>query len=155
MHDARGSAARNIGLCLLGLGLFLTAAIAEPWQPAQLVEPDQFAKSLSSTPGLKPLVFYVGPQVLYRSAHIPGARFIGPGFQPAGLERLQQELERLPRDGEIVLYCGCCPWDDCPNIRPAFVAAKKMGFSKLRVLHLAHSFKQDWIDRGFPIQRGE
>ena len=127
----------------------------DPWRLTQLIEPEVLLKALSRPPDRKPAIFYVGPVVLYRSVHIPDAKLIGPTMQAAALGQLMKELERIPRDREVVLYCGCCPWEDCPNIRPAFSAAQKMGFTKLRVLHLPQNFKQDWIDRGFPIQRVE
>jgi hypothetical protein len=34
----------------------------------------------------------------------------------------------------VVIYCGCCPLDKCPNVRPAFTLLKTMGFTNLHVL---------------------
>ncbi len=140
------------------LSVILAAGSAwgqDPWRLTQLIEPDVLVKALSGPPDRKPVIFYVGPVVLYRSAHIPDAKLIGPTMQAAALGQLLKALDGIPRDREIVLYCGCCPWEDCPNIRPAFSAGQKMGFVKLKVLRLPQNFKQDWIDRGFPIRRGE
>jgi len=53
-----------------------------------------------------------------------------------------------------VIYCGCCPFDHCPNIRPAYTALNAMGFKKLRVLVLPTNFATDWVDKGFPMQKG-
>ncbi len=128
---------------------------ADPWNASQMIEPQRLAQTLSGAQGHGPVVLYVGPIVLYRSGHVPDARRIGPAGQVAGMQLLMKELEGIPRDTEIVLYCGCCPWEDCPNIHPAFVAAQKMGFGKVKVLHIAHNFKLDWLDKGFPAQRGE
>jgi len=54
----------------------------------------------------------------------------------------------------VVLYCGCCPLEKCPNLRPAFTALKDTGFARLRVLILPISFNADWVDKGYRIQKG-
>ena len=83
-----------------------------------LVQPQDFTAQLAAK-GARPAVFMVGPNVLYRSKHIVGSVFAGPGREEAGLAMLKAEAGKLPRDREVVLYCGCCPWDHCPFIRPA------------------------------------
>src|SRR5437879_6752144 len=49
----------------------------------------------------------------------PGALFHGPGASRDGIEDLKKWAQNVPRSQSIVLYCGCCPWNRCPNIRPA------------------------------------
>jgi thiosulfate/3-mercaptopyruvate sulfurtransferase len=100
------------------------------------------------------IVFQVGPNVLYRSKHIPGAIYAGPANKPEGLELLKAAAEKLPRDREIVLYCGCCPWDHCPNVRPAVQLMQQMGFTHVRALYVPTNFKSDWIDAGYPVEEG-
>jgi hypothetical protein len=112
-----------------------------------LVEPADLAAHLSS----KPAIFYVGPNVLYRSKHIPDSIYAGPGNKAEGLDLLKKAVAALPKDREIVLYCGCCPWDRCPNVQPAFDLLKQMGYTHTRVLHLPDNFKTNWIDRNYPI----
>jgi thiosulfate/3-mercaptopyruvate sulfurtransferase len=116
-------------------------------QPAELVQAMKAAQ--------KPVVLYVGPKAFYAQAHIPGAEFIGPVSKPEGMEKLRARGAQLPKDGAVVIYCGCCPWDHCPNIRPAFAELKKAGFAKVRVLYLATSFGADWKDKGLPVATGE
>ncbi|MGH9505388.1 MAG: rhodanese-like domain-containing protein [Terriglobales bacterium] len=101
--------------------------------------------------GERPLIFQVGFEELYAAAHIPGARYAGPAAQPQGMARLRAALAKLPRSRAVILYCGCCPWPKCPNIRPATRAALEMGFRHLEVLYLPHSFARDWVRRGYPI----
>src|SRR5437763_1770561 len=79
--------------------------------------------------GVKPAVFMVGPNVLCRSKRIAGAVYAGPGQSAAGIAMLKAALEKLPRDREVVVYCGCCPWDRCPNVKPAMELMKSMGFA--------------------------
>jgi hypothetical protein len=64
-------------------------------------------------------------------------------------------LKDVPPDQPIVLYCGCCPWTDCPNVRPAFAAAKQSGHRNVRVLYVSRNLERDWIDQGLPSVRGE
>ena len=98
------------------------------------------------------VVLQVGPNVLYRSKHFPGAIYAGPANRPEGLELLKAAASKLPRDREIVIYCGCCPWDHCPNIRPAQELLRQMGFTHVRALYVPSNFKADWIDQGYPVE---
>jgi len=120
---------------------------------ADLIRPDELAKALQSS--AKPTVLNVGPRMIYVQAHIPGAEFIGPANKPEGLEKLRARAASLPRDSFLVIYCGCCPWEHCPNIRPAYQELKQMGFTRLKVLYIATSFGSDWVEKGYPTAKGE
>jgi len=98
-------------------------------------------------------VFYVGPRFLYAQARIPGAEFIGPASEPQSLENLRKRVALLPKTSAIVLYCGCCPWDHCPNIRPAYNELQKRGFTNVKALYIAKSFGSDWVDKGYPVDK--
>jgi hypothetical protein len=113
-----------------------------------MVQPAELAAKLAA----KPAIFYVGPNVMYRSKHIPGAIYAGPGMKPEGIELLKQAVAKLPRDKEIYIYCGCCPWDKCPNMQPAFAALKEMGFTKAEGVYMADNFKANWLDKGYPFE---
>jgi thiosulfate/3-mercaptopyruvate sulfurtransferase len=130
------------------LSLISIAALAFAAVEMALVQPDQLAKALAG----KPAVFQVGPNVLYRSKHIPGAIFAGPGNKAEGVALLKAEVAKLPKDREIVIYCGCCPWDKCPNMQPAFAALKEMGYTKVKALYIPENFKTNWIDKGYPVE---
>lgn len=147
------------------LGAILASSVAfvgslranpqEPWTPKQTVQAADFAKELQQEKDPYPTVIYVGVKALYEGAHIPGAVFYGPGSTEQGLADLAKFAATLPKNSDVVLYCGCCPLEKCPNLRPAFVALKDSGFSRLRVLVLPTSFNTDWVERGFPIHKGE
>ena len=132
--------------------IFLLLLTAVQAADLPLVQPKDVAAQLAG--GSKPVVLYVGPNVLYRSKHIPGAAFAGPGSKPEGIELLKNSVASLARDREIVLYCGCCPWDHCPNIRPAVELLRSMGFKQVKAMYLPTDFKADWIDKGFPVESG-
>jgi hypothetical protein len=95
---------------------------------------------------------YVGFRALYRPGHIPGATFHGPASDAAGLADLKQWAATQPKGAPLVVYCGCCPFEQCPNVVPAYRALREMGFTKLRILLLPTSFEVDWVQKGLPIE---
>src|ERR1019366_7490365 len=113
-------------LLLLSLTTLIVCA-ADTLTNSDLVQPADVAKDIKS-----PLVIQVGFDVLYRSSHIPGSLYAGPGSKPEGIELLKKAVEGQPKNRQIVLYCGCCPWDKCPNIRPALAALRSMGFTSVK-----------------------
>ncbi len=118
------------------------------------IQPREFADELQAK-GQKPTVLQVGFAVLYRSKHIPGSIYAGPASKPEGLEALKAAVAKLPRDGEMVIYCGCCPWDHCPNIKPALESLKQMGFTHVKAMMIPTNFAADWVDHGYPTEQGE
>ncbi len=128
---------------------------SDPWQAGDLLKPEDFARSLSVTNGEKPLLLFVGYSLPFQGGHIPGSKYIGQTSKPEGIQALVREVQDLPRERPIVLYCGCCPWDKCPNIRPAFRTVHDLGFNSLKVLYLPNKFQQDWTARGFPTEKGD
>jgi thiosulfate/3-mercaptopyruvate sulfurtransferase len=128
----------------------LTAALAAD---APTIEPRELAATLARRSTAA--IFQVGFAYLYRADHIPRAIYAGPGSRPAGLDLLKQAAAKLPREGEIVIYCGCCPWDKCPNIKPAIELLKSMGFTKVTAMHVPTNFKADWVDQHYPVEHGE
>lgn len=121
---------------------------------SQLVSPEDLVKTIQ-TGKEKPLMIQVGSHVLYEQAHIPGSEYIGPASSEAGLQQLRKRVDSLPRNKSIVLYCGCCPWNHCPNVKPAFDALQAMGFTNVKVLYIADNFGANWVDKGYPTARGE
>jgi len=119
----------------------------------QVIQAEELAQALKGA--RKPVVLYVGPNSFYAQAHIPGAENIGPVGRPEGMEKLRARAASLAKDSPVVIYCGCCPWGHCPNIRPAYAELKKAGFASVRVLYLENSFGADWKDKGFPVAAGE
>jgi rhodanese-related sulfurtransferase len=129
------------------IGLLCAAAALATAGGLALVQPQELT---ASSPGKT--ILHTGPNVLYRSKHIPGSIYAGPASTAAGLALLKQEAGKLPKDREIVIYCGCCPWDRCPNIDPAMALLKQMGFTKVKALYLGTGFKVDWIDKGYAVE---
>jgi thiosulfate/3-mercaptopyruvate sulfurtransferase len=120
-----------------------------------LIRPEALLAILQGSSSRKPLVLQVGAHVLFVQAHIPGSEYVGPGEEDAGLEALRARVAILPRETPIVLYCGCCPWDHCRNVGGAFAALLGLGFTEVKVLFLESDFGSNWVDRGYPVARGE
>jgi len=53
-----------------------------------------------------------------------------------------------------VIYCGCCPWSHCPNVKSADDALRAMGFIHVKVLYISNNFGADWVDKGYPVGKG-
>ena len=127
---------------------------ADPWASSETLQPAQLAKMLTDKYVSVPTVVFVGFRSLYAGGHVPDASFHGTASTEQGLAELKEWAASLPRSTELVIYCGCCPMDKCPNIRPAYSALSALGFKKLRVLALPTSFAADWAEKGYPMQRG-
>jgi len=127
---------------------------ADPWPSSQALEPSILAKMLSDKYTSVPTVLFVGFRSLYAGGHIPNAAFHGTASTEQGLAELKSWADSLPRSTDLVIYCGCCPFDHCPNIRPAYTTLSAMGFKKLGVLVLPTNFATDWVNKGYPMQKG-
>lgn len=127
---------------------------AFPWTPDRLVSSADLVKELARAEAVRPRVAHVGPASLFKSAHVPGAVHVGEASDDDGLDAFARWLAPLPHDADIVVYCGCCPYKNCPNIRPAYSKAVALGFSRVRVLDLPTTLKADWTDHGLPVESG-
>lgn len=121
---------------------------------AQLIYPEELVKTLKTPKGEKPLILQIGPRVLYDQAHIPGSEYIAAGSSEAGKQQLRKRVQSLPHGKFIVLYCGCCPWSHCPNVAPAYQQLNAMGFTNVKALYIANNFGADWVDKGYPVAKG-
>jgi hypothetical protein len=118
---------------------------SEPWTEKQLMAPADLASVISSPNAKKPMIFSVGPGALIRDS-----KDMGPVHQKENLDKFKKALVLLAPNTEIVVYCGCCPFEHCPNIRPAFILLNEMKFTHARLLNLEHNIKTDWIAKGYP-----
>lgn len=141
---------------LLFIALFMGTAITSiaqttpalkmnPWKEDQLMEPQTLAGLIDDH---KPINIYNIGVV----QNIKGAINVGAASDSANLVKLKAVLKNVPKNKQIVIYCGCCPMGKCPNIRPAFQMLSDMKFSTISVLDLHTNIKTDWIDKGYPIE---
>lgn len=139
----------------LAVGKKGATAVAPEWRNARQISATELAKKLSGPAKTRPVVLQVGFEVLYQGGHVPGAIFAGPASTKEGLSKLRAMAERIPHNEEVILYCGCCPWEKCPNVHPAYDELRRMGFSRLVVLLVPQDFAHDWIGQGFPVARSK
>lgn len=115
------------------------------WTKDQLLEPAALAQTIT-TAKETPVIFSVGPGAL-----IPHSITIGMTNDKANVDRLKKQLKGRSKTSEVVIYCGCCPFEKCPNVRPAIDVLKELHFTSYKLLNLPHNLKADWIDKGYPI----
>jgi thiosulfate/3-mercaptopyruvate sulfurtransferase len=118
----------------------------EPWTQDQLMAPEALASIINDSTSVKPLIVSIGPVNL-----IKGAIKIGPVNEKENLNEFKKLLSKTDKKRSIIIYCGCCPFKNCPNIRPAFIQLNKMNFINHKLLNLPHNLKVDWIDHNYPM----
>jgi thiosulfate/3-mercaptopyruvate sulfurtransferase len=149
-----------IAIALIVVGLFAVGAARAGSAPelapgsAQVITAEALVKILQSSTSEKPLILNVGPSLLYQQAHIPGSEYVGAGSDAASLTQLRARVKSQPHEKFIVLYCGCCPWSHCPNVRPAYSELQMLGFNNVKVLYIANNLGTDWVDKGYPTVKG-
>ena len=117
---------------------------------ADLAQPEEVAKMLEQPDAKRPALVHVGFKVLYDAGHIAGSTYAGPCSTPRGRAALTKLLKTMPKDKEIVLYCGCCPWDHCPNVNPAFRVARSLGYKNAKIMFVSNDMEHDWVNKGLP-----
>jgi len=120
----------------------------EPWSQNQLLPAADLARIINDPKATQPIIFSVGP-----GAIVKNSIDIGPAENKQNLSKLKQQLSNLPKDANIVIYCGCCPFVHCPNIRPAFTLLNEMKFTNQKLLNIEHNIKVDWISKGYPVNK--
>jgi thiosulfate/3-mercaptopyruvate sulfurtransferase len=151
----------SLAACLLAGTLTLVCAAfnpaqaAEAWQKADLMQPEELAAALNDPKQEKPVIIFVGFDFMFSAAHIPGAINLGPASEAGSVDRLNRWAGGVKKDRPVILYCGCCPWWQCPNVRPAFKAAREAGLKRVKVLYLKDSLMNDWVDKGYPVDKGK
>jgi hypothetical protein len=147
---------------LLGLSLARIHAQFQPSAPiehatsiptASLILPEQLHQMLQHQGEHPTLILQVGSHMLFAEAHIPGSEYAGPGSQPEGQQMLRKRVAQLPKSTPIVLYCGCCPWERCPNLGPAFQQLLDSGFTNVKALYIPNNFGADWVAKGYGVAK--
>lgn len=114
------------------------------WTSNQLIEPAHLAELITNNKPL-PVILSVGPAAL-----IPHSINIGAITNDDNAKNFRSQISNMPKDTAIVVYCGCCPFEHCPNARPAIAILNEMGFTKYKLLDLPKNIKTDWLDKGYP-----
>jgi|SRR6476661_2012877 len=115
------------------------------WTAEHLMQPSELAQRLNDSTASLPVIISVGPGAL-----IPHSLVAGPAQEKENVDKLTKELKAIDRNKEVVVYCGCCPYEHCPNVRPAVALLKELKFTHYKLLDLPHNMKTDWLDKGYP-----
>jgi len=130
--------------CITFFTINCHAQINANWTDKQLMEPSELASIITNNKD-SVVIFSVGP---FKT--IPDAINVGMTSEKEGLDKFKSQLNTIPKDKKIVIYCGCCPFEHCPNVRPAIDVLKQMNFTSYYLLNLPTNIKINWIDKGYP-----
>jgi len=139
---------KTINVLLLST-FFLFASFVKQtqWTKDQLIQPADLAKTLNDPKAIKPVILNIGPM-----EQIKTALKVAPSTTDDGIKKLEIVLASVPKEREVIVYCGCCSSDNCPNIKPAFDFIKKSGYKKVKVLEIPVGLGEDWRAKGYPME---
>jgi hypothetical protein len=118
------------------------------WPDKYLMQTNTLVSALKNSGTAKPAIYNIG-----FVGNIQGAKKLAAASKAEGLAQLKSELKDKPKTSSVVIYCGCCPFEHCPNVKPAFTMLQKLGYTNVKILNLPTSIKADWIDKGYPMAK--
>jgi thiosulfate/3-mercaptopyruvate sulfurtransferase len=128
--------------------LFFAFTAQDPINKEHLIQPKELAEKITNPSSAKPVILNVGAV-----DQIKTAIKAGPADDPAGFEKFKAEVSKISKDKEVVIYCGCCTSQNCPNIRPAIKYLTDSGYKKAKVLDIPTGIKEDWVQKGYPVEK--
>ena len=134
-------------ILLFGFGLINVYAQAPIWKKEQLMSTTDLSIKIKTNSKDKPLIFNVGPM-----ENIKGAIEVGAATNVTFGSKVISYLTMENKTKSIVVYCGCCSYSSCPNIKPAYDYLIAQGYKNTKVLELPEGIKPDWVAKGYPIE---
>jgi thiosulfate/3-mercaptopyruvate sulfurtransferase len=135
------------------LGVFFSFSIVlnsfgqvDPWKKEQVMPTAVLAAKIQSEKNL-PLILNVGPM-----GNIKTAVKVGAVNSDEGIQKLKTTVAGMDKNRETVVYCGCCSYSNCPNLRPAFEELARLGFKNVKVLNIPEGIVPDWSGKGYPME---
>lgn len=140
---------KKFTLILLPIIIFFCSFTKQdPIKKENLIQPQELANLIVNPKAVKPVIFNVG-----NVDQIKGAINIGALNTDEGMKKFKFEVSKVTKDKQIVVYCGCCSSDNCPNIRPAINYLIDNGYKNSKVLNIPVGIKEDWVQKGFPVEK--
>ena len=127
-------------------GLISNYFQAPIWKKEQLMPTKDLADKIATNAKDKPIIFNVGPM-----DNIKGAIAMGPATSVTFADRMKDALAMENKTKAVVVYCGCCSYSSCPNIKPAYDILIAQGFKNAKVLEIPEGIKPDWVAKGYPM----
>ena len=118
------------------------------WSKEQLMPTKELADKINANAKDKPLVLNVGPMEAIKTSVE-----VGRATSVTGIEKIKSTLGMENKNRMVVVYCGCCSYASCPNIKPAYDAVVAAGFKNTKVLELPEGIKPDWVAKGYPMEQ--
>jgi thiosulfate/3-mercaptopyruvate sulfurtransferase len=134
-------------LFLIFSGVLMSYSQQNVWKKEQLMDTKELADKINVKSKDLPLIFNVGPMEAIKTAVN-----LGLGTSVTAMEKLKSTLSMENKNRVVVVYCGCCSYANCPNIKPAYDALIKGGFKNAKVLDLPEGIKPDWVAKGYPME---
>lgn len=120
--------------------------VVDPWTSSELLEPSKLAEDIVNGDTKNIIILSVGPEAI-----IKGSVDIGPTSDQQNVTKMRDYLKNVSKKKQVIIYCGCCPFVKCPNVRNAFNVLKEMGFKNRKLLNLPKNIKVDWLDKDYPV----
>lgn len=137
----------HLYLLFFGLSFFGYSQNPTSWTTEDLMQTEELVQKIEQNDMDDIELIHIGFESMIQDAIDAGS-----ANDPENLNNLKKLLREVPKDKTIVLYCGCCPMDVCPNINPAYEYVADLGFKHVKLLNLETSIKADWLDKGFPTK---
>ena len=133
-------------IALFSITLTNAQTFTDPWSSKQLMSTNELANRINQNKMKNTVVVNIGPDAVIKNSFNAG-----PGKDKNSIAKMERFLKDVSKSKEVVLYCGCCPFEKCPNIRPAFKVLQNLGFKNAKLLNIPKNIKVDWIDKKYPI----
>jgi thiosulfate/3-mercaptopyruvate sulfurtransferase len=135
-------------LTLLCSLLFSQFIYSQPnsFKAEQLLQPSKLNEAYSKPASAQPLILNMGVE-----RNIKNAIEVGIVSSPSKYQKLVEAMKKVPKNREIVVYCGCCKLENCPNIPIALEKLSALGFKNVKILNLIEGINEDWIDKKYPM----
>lgn len=117
------------------------------WTKEQLMPAKDLVDKIQTKSKDLPIIINVGPMDLIKTAIS-----VGRGTSVTGIEKLKSTVAMENKNKTVVVYCGCCSYSSCPNIKPAYDALISSGFKNAKVLDLPVGIREDWVAKGYPME---
>jgi len=117
------------------------------WSKEQLMPTKDLAEKIKTNSKDKPVILNVGPM-----DQIKSSVFVGRATSVTGIEKLKSTVAMENKNTVVVVYCGCCSYASCPNLKPAYDALISAGFKNAKVLELPVGLAPDWVAKGYPME---
>jgi len=147
--QAKISIMKTIIISLITTLITLSSFIQQPdpWKKEQIMSTKDLAAKIQSNSKDLPVIINVGPM-----ENIKTAIKVGNGDSDEGIKKLTTTVSGMKKTSKMVIYCGCCSYANCPNIRPAFKKLQELGFKNVKVLDIPEGIKPDWVAKGYPVE---